>query len=50
MNVKGDLKLEIDEQGLEVRALIVPSETGEELSAESLLAALDKKTGNGHCL
>ncbi|MGO9310460.1 MAG: flagellar assembly protein A, partial [Spirochaetia bacterium] len=34
---------EIDEQGLEVRALIVPSETGEELSAESLLVALDKK-------
>jgi uncharacterized protein (DUF342 family) len=43
MFVKGDLKLEIDEQGLEVRVTIVPDENGADLSVESLLAVLDKK-------
>ena len=43
MNIKGDLKLEIDGQGLSVRVLIVPGENGEELSEEGLLAVLDKK-------
>lgn len=43
MHVKGDLKLEIDEQGLEARVTIVPNDGGEELSTESLLAALGKK-------
>jgi hypothetical protein len=43
MNVKGDLKLEFDEQGLEARVTIVPSETGAAVSVDSLLALLDEK-------
>ncbi|HVP18422.1 MAG TPA: flagellar assembly protein A [Spirochaetia bacterium] len=43
MHVKGDLKLEIDERGLEARITIVPNDGGEELSTESLLAVLDEK-------
>jgi uncharacterized protein len=43
MTVKGDLKLEIDEQGLEVRITITPDEGGGEISPESLQAALVEK-------
>ncbi len=43
MNVKGDLKLEFDEQGIEARVTIVPSETGTELSTDSLVAILEEK-------
>jgi hypothetical protein len=43
MIVKGDLKLDMDEQGLEVRVLIVPGESGEDLSVESVLTVLEKK-------
>jgi hypothetical protein len=43
MVVKGDLKLEIDEQGLEVRVTIVPNDSGADLSLDSLLATLAEK-------
>ena len=43
MVVKGDLKVEIDEQGLEVRVSILPGESAQELSMEALLAVLEKK-------
>ena len=43
MNVKGDLKLEFDEQGIEARVTIVPSETGTELSTDSLVAILGRR-------
>ncbi len=43
MIVKGDLKLEIDEQGLEVRVTVVPDENGADLSLESVLATLASK-------
>ena len=43
MAVKGDLKLEIDEQGLEVRVTIVPDDSGADLSPDSLLAMLAEK-------
>ena len=43
MTLKGELKLEIDENGLEVRVTIAPREKGEDLSVESLFALLEKK-------
>jgi uncharacterized protein len=43
MVVKGNLKLDIDEQGLEARVTILPDETGADLSVEGVLAALEKK-------
>ena len=43
MVVKGDLKLEIDEQGLEVRVTIVPDDSGADISLDSLLAMLAEK-------
>ena len=43
MTVKGDLNLEIDEQGIEVRITIVPDENGDEISPESLQALLAEK-------
>ena len=43
MVVKGDLKLEIDDQGLEVRVTLVPGDTGADLSLESVLGALAEK-------
>lgn len=43
MTVKGDLKLEIDEQGLEVLVTIVPDENGADLSLDSVLATLAEK-------
>lgn len=43
MNVKGDLKLEFDEQGIEARVTIVPGESGAEVSVDSLLSLLDEK-------
>lgn len=43
MNVKGDLKLEFDEQGIEARVTIVSNENGTEVSTDSLLAILDEK-------
>lgn len=48
MTVKGDLNLEIDEQGIEVRITIVPDENGDEISPESLQALLaEKKVRSG---
>ena len=48
MTVKGDLNLEIDEQGIEVRITIVPDENGDELSPESIHALLaEKKVRSG---
>jgi uncharacterized protein len=48
MTVKGDLKLEIDEQGIEVRITILPDENGAEISPESLHAILaEKKVRSG---
>ena len=43
MTIKGNLTLEIDDQGLEARVTIVPDETGSDLSVESLFAVLEKK-------
>lgn len=43
MSVKGDLKLEFDEQAIEVRVTIVPNENGSEVSTDSLLSILDEK-------
>lgn len=43
MTIKGDLSLEIDEQGIEVRITIVPDENGAEISPESLQALLAEK-------
>ncbi len=43
MHVKGDLKLEIDKQGLEARVTIVANPRGADLSTASLLAMLDGK-------
>ena len=43
MNVKGDLKLQIDDKGLEARVTIVPNDTGSELSVDSVLAILGEK-------
>jgi hypothetical protein len=43
MNVKGDLKLEFDEQGIEARVTIVPLENGKEVSTDSILAILGEK-------
>lgn len=43
MNVKGDLNLEIDTQGIEVRITITPDENGADLSPESLLAILTER-------
>jgi uncharacterized protein (DUF342 family) len=43
MTVRGDLNLEIDEQGIEVRITIVPDENGAEISPESLQALLAEK-------
>jgi hypothetical protein len=43
MNVKGELKLEFDEQGVEARVTIVPGPTGTELSVDSVLAILEEK-------
>jgi len=43
MTIKGDLNLEIDEQGIEVRITIVPDENGDEISPESLQALLAEK-------
>jgi uncharacterized protein (DUF342 family) len=43
MTPKGELKLEIDENGIEVRVTILPQEKGEDLSVEGLLALLEKK-------
>lgn len=48
MTIKGDLKLEIDEMGLEVRITITPDENGAELSPESLQAMFaEKKVRSG---
>jgi uncharacterized protein (DUF342 family) len=48
MTVKGDLKLEIDEQGIEVRITITPDESGAELTPESVNAMLaEKKVRSG---
>ena len=41
--VKGDLKLDIDEQALAVRVTIAPRDDGEEVSAVKLVAALSRK-------
>jgi hypothetical protein len=43
MTIKGDINLEIDEQGIEVRITITPDENGAEISPESLLAMLAEK-------
>ena len=43
MNVKGDLKLEFDEQGIEARVTIVPGESGAEVSVDSLLLSLTRR-------
>jgi hypothetical protein len=40
MTVKGDLKVEIDEQGVEVRVTITPEESGGEITPESIAATL----------
>ena len=48
MALKGDLKLEIDEQGIEVRITITPDENGADISTESLMAILaEKKVKSG---
>jgi hypothetical protein len=43
MAIKGDLKLEIDEQGVEVRITITPDEAGAEITTESIAAMLSEK-------
>jgi len=43
MPVKGDLKLEIDEQGVEVRITITPDENGADITPESILSLLAEK-------
>ena len=43
MAIKGDLKLEIDEQGIEVRITITPDEAGGEITLESIGAMLSEK-------
>jgi uncharacterized protein (DUF342 family) len=43
MALKGDLKLEIDEQGIEVRITITPDENGADITPESILAILTEK-------
>ncbi len=43
MTVKGDLKLEIDELGIEVRITITPDEKGGEITPESIQAILAEK-------
>ncbi|MGO9310473.1 MAG: FapA family protein [Spirochaetia bacterium] len=43
MALKGDLKLEIDELGIEVRITITPDENGADISPESLMAVLTEK-------
>ena len=43
MTVKGNLNLEIDEQGIEVRITIVPDENGADISPESIQAMLSEK-------
>jgi uncharacterized protein (DUF342 family) len=48
MAVKGDLKLEIDEQGIEVRITITPDENGADITTESIMAILaEKKVKSG---
>ncbi len=43
MAVKGDLKLEIDEQGIEARITITPDENGADITPESINATLAEK-------
>jgi len=43
MAMKGDLKLEIDEQGIEVRITITPDENGADITVESVIAILTEK-------
>jgi hypothetical protein len=43
MAMKGDLKLDIDEQGIEVRITITPDETGADITTESIMALLNEK-------
>jgi hypothetical protein len=43
MVVKGDLKLEIDDKGLEVRVTLLPRDGGSDLSLESVLGLLAEK-------
>jgi uncharacterized protein (DUF342 family) len=43
MIVKGNLNIDIDEQGFEARVTIVPDESGEDLSVDGLLSTLAKK-------
>ncbi|MGA2973813.1 MAG: flagellar assembly protein A [Spirochaetia bacterium] len=43
MAVKGDLKLEIDEQGIEVRITITPDDNGADISPETIQAMLAEK-------
>ena len=43
MVVKGDLKFEIDDKGLEVRATLLPRDGGSDLSLESVLGLLAEK-------
>jgi phage head maturation protease len=40
MALKGDLKLEIDEQGTEVRITITPDENGADVTPQAILAIL----------
>src|SRR5271157_5163197 len=43
MALKGDLKLEIDEQGIEVRITITPDENGADITPPGILALLSEK-------
>ena len=43
MSVRGDLRLEIDEQAIEARVTITPDENGAEITPESLVALLREK-------
>jgi len=43
MAMKGDLKLDIDEQGIEVCITITPDETGADITTESIMALLNEK-------
>jgi hypothetical protein len=43
MALKGDLKLEIDEQGIEVRITVTPDENGADITIESIMAILSEK-------
>jgi uncharacterized protein (DUF342 family) len=48
MALKGDLKLEIDEQGIEVRITITPDENGADITTEGIMALLaEKKVRSG---